>query len=113
MFTLIKRIFFTLVLLWAVSWALDLKFGGRPTQEWTADLWYSEPVQSVYQGAKTRVMAVLNKDISVEEVFQKDLPDKSNSPNAKPLLKGVEINMEELSQKDREKLKSILDKKSK
>lgn len=118
MFSLLKKFISALLVLWVVAVILNLKVGGRPAREWTERVWKSEVVQKVYTEVRDRILALVRKDISVEDVFKSELPKKDfghpaqeNSPSP-----GVEkqeiktINLEQLDEKDRQALDRILDK---
>jgi len=122
MWSLLKKLISALVVLYLVALILNLKIGGRPTREWTQRAWQSPVVQKVYTTVKDRILALIRKDISVEEVFKSDLPQKNKAspsdpasapasataPAAKEEIKVIDI--EQLDEKDRESLELILKK---
>jgi hypothetical protein len=123
MWSFFKKLLSVLIVLYVVALILNLKVGGKPTRDWTMQAWNSPQVQKVYRTIKDRIMALVRKDISVEDVFKGDLPKGStqttNTPPAVPssvqdLGKRPEeiktINLENLDEKDREALKQILNK---
>lgn len=116
-----------------VALVLNLNIGGRPSRDLALELWQSEGVQKVYGVVRDRVLALIRKDISVEDVFKPDLPEKSSAPasnnasapkavapapsaKAVPASKGPEgervINLEKLDEQDRKALEKILEKSS-
>lgn len=122
-YSFLKKVLSTLLVLYLVALILNLKVGGVPTRDWTQRAWNSPGVQKVYRGVRDRIMALIRKDISVEEVFQSPHPGKTNQvqqPGAKAAApteaaapKGDEvrtINMEKLDEQDRQALEKILDK---
>jgi hypothetical protein len=116
MWSFFKKLFSVLVVLYVVALILNLKVGGKPTRDWTMQAWNSPQVQKVYQSVRDRIMALVRKDISVEDVFKSELP-AGNPPAAPDLQKkpgGLKpINPENLDEKDREALKKILEKSAK
>lgn len=106
-----------LLVLYLVALVLNLKVGGTPTREWTRRAWNSEGVQKVYTTVRDRIMALIRKDISVEEVFQsqeKTQPKSDPTPATSKTKEEIRtIDFEKLSEKDREALEQILDKASK
>ncbi len=119
-----KKVLSTLVVLYLVALILNLKVGGVPTRDWTSRAWNSPTVQKVYQGVRDRILALIRKDISVEEVFKPQTPAGKNTPlvpaAGTSVTPGVDttkkneevrtINMEKLDEKDRQALEKILDK---
>lgn len=106
-----KKILSTLVVLYLVALILNLKVAGTPTRDWTERAWNSPGVQKVYHGVKDRILALVRKDISVEEVF--DSPTKNQAPPSESKAPPDEvrtINMEKLDEADRQALEKILDK---
>ena len=116
MYSFLKKLLSALLVLYLVALVLNLKVGGTPTREWTNRAWHSEGVQKVYRTVRDRVMALIRKDISVEEVFQSEpQPAVKPSPGTtaqKPKEEVRTIDFEKLSEKDREALEKILDKAS-
>jgi len=119
-YSFLKKVLSTLLVLYLVALILNLKVGGVPTRDWTQRAWNSPGVQKVYQGVRDRIMALIRKDISVEEVFQSPHPGETKQVQqpgaaAAPAPKGDEvrtINMEKLDEQDRQALEKILDKAS-
>ena len=118
MYSFFKKLISALLVLYLVALVLNLKVGGRPTRDWTQDAWNSRGVQKVYTTVKDRVLALIRKDISVEEVFQPK-PGNVSTSASKPIAEKKPpeniktINMEKLSDKDRQALDDILNKASK
>lgn len=123
MYSFLKKLVSALVVLFLAAWILNLKVGGKPTREWSYQAWNSHGVQKVYRGIRDRVMALIRKDISVEDVFKSDLSSGSSSTEKKgetPSVQGAKkqeeiktINLEQLDEKDRQALERILDKSAK
>lgn len=129
MWSIFKKLLSVLIVLYVVALILNLNVGGKPTREWTMQAWNSPQVQKVYRSVRDRIMALVRKDISVEDVFKSEPPTKSNAPQNTPVAPPVTpstpaplqdaakkaeeiktINLENLDEKDREALKKILDK---
>lgn len=114
MVSFLKKLISVVFVLWIVALILNLKIGGRGTREWTADLWNSQAVQKVYTTVRDRILALVRKDISVEEVFKPELPGEKRTDTpagAEPKKEDVQfIHMEKLDEKDRQELEKILDK---
>jgi hypothetical protein len=123
MWSFFKKLISVLIVLYIVALILNLKVGGKPTRDWTMEVWNSPEVQKMYHGVRDRIMALIRKDISVEDVFKSDLPQGATNPTQAPpappasaqdLGKKPEeiknIHLENLDEKDREALKRILDK---
>jgi hypothetical protein len=118
-----KRLFSIALVLATVALVLNLKIAGRPARDLAWNFWQSEGVQKVYRVVKDRVMALIRKDISVEEVFKPELPKPQSSapgsvaaqPQAAPpppeQTKVIEL--EKLDEADRKALEEILKKSSK
>jgi hypothetical protein len=123
MWSFFKKLLSVFVVLYIVALILNLKVGGKPTRDWTMQAWHSPQVQKVYQSVRDRIMALVRKDISVEDVFKSDLPAGGTAPQGTPtgsaqdLQKKTDdvktIHLENLDEKDREALKQILDKSAK
>ena len=134
MISLIKKGLSLAGVLVVVALVLNLNVGGRPSRDIALELWQSDGVQKVYNVVKDRVLALIRKDISVEDVFKPELPEKSNasakapassSPkseaptsakalalSAKEPEKERVIHLEKLDEKDRQALEKILEKSS-
>ena len=117
-----KRLISIALVLASVALVLNLKIAGRPARELAWDFWQSEGVQKVYRVVKDRVMALIRKDISVEEVFKPELPKPQSSapgaaappqvaPPSPEQTKAIEL--EKLDEADRKALEEILKKSSK
>lgn len=88
------------------------------------ELWNSAPVQKIYRAVYDRVVALIHKDISVEDVFKPELPKKEggaelgsagNSPTSvtsSPKEEKKIIHLEKLNDEDRKALEKILQKAS-
>lgn len=123
MYSLLKKLFSALLVMFLAAWILNLRVAGKPTRDWTHQFWNSHEVQKIYRGIRDRVMALIRKDISVEEVFKSELPATSSSTEKKADAgtatenkKSEEvktINLEQLDEKDRQALERILDKAAK
>lgn len=117
MWSFTKKLISVLIVLYLVALILNLKVGGKPTRDWTSQAWNSPGVQKVYRGIRDRIIALVRKDISVEEVFKSEIPGSSENQNKADQKKTAEeirtINIEELDEKDRKALERILDKSSK
>jgi len=126
MVSLIKKGLSLAGVLAVVALVLNLNIGGRPSRDLALELWQSEGVQKVYGAVRDRVLALIRKDISVEDVFKPELPAKAPAapktsaaaPSAKaaPAPKGPEgervIHLEKLDEQDRKALEKILEKSS-
>lgn len=130
MFRFIRRLVSVAAVLVTIALILNLKIAGKPAREHAADIWANESVQKGYHAVRDRFLALIRKDISVEEVFKPDLPagktpeappapaPKAKDPQnaqAKPVSTEAEsavINMEKLDDADRQALQKILDKSS-
>lgn len=130
MFRLIRRLVSVAVVLLTIALILNLKIAGKPAREHAAALWGNQSVQKAYHVVRDRFLALIRKDISVEEVFKPDLPaaktpeaepapaPKAKDPlsaQAKPAATQAEsavINMEKLDDADRQALQKILEKSS-
>jgi hypothetical protein len=118
MFSLIKKLFSFLFVLAVVALVLNLNIGGKPARQHAENIWHNPSVQKVYQSIKQRVMAVIRKDISVEDAFKPDLPAKKTGekpsetpiPSSNVSEKTKVIHLEKLDAKDREELDQILQK---
>ena len=123
MYSLLKKIFSLLLVGMAVALILNLNIRGRGAREWAVEFWHQPQVQKVYQGVRDRIVAVIHKDISVEDVFKSELPNhEGNQPSdSKPAGAAVEgkptqtkvIQLEKLNEEDRKALDKILEKASK
>jgi len=125
MFRLIKRLISLVFVLIAIALILNLNIAGRPAREHALEIWHNESVQKVYQVVRDRFMALIRKDISVEDVFKADItkPAKVETPMAKatpaqeptkaePKVETKEskvIDLEHLSDDDRKALEKILE----
>ncbi len=108
-----------------VALILNLKIGGRPSRDLAHEIWMSQGVQSAYRVVRDRVLALLHRDISVEDVFKTELPsnqqgqinqknqsasvapEKSEGQGSKRL-----VDLDKLSEEDKQQLERILDKSS-
>ncbi|MBI2337164.1 MAG: hypothetical protein HYU97_10450 [Deltaproteobacteria bacterium] len=79
MWKLAKKLLSTVIVLVIVALVLNLNFSGKPAREYAKQFWQNHTVQWVYQSVKGRVMAVINKDISVEEAFKPNVRLPSSS----------------------------------
>lgn len=122
MWSFLKKLISVLIVLYLVAFILNLKVGGKPTRDWTSEFWNSPQVQKVYRTVRDRVMAIIRKDISVEDAFKSEPPAGSKAPQppssqAAPAAPKTEelrtIDVERLDEKDREALERILEKSSK
>ena len=114
-----------------VALVLNLNIGGRPARDRALEIWESEGVQKVYGVVRDRVLAVIRKDISVEDAFKPDLDLKNPTPAAKtpaanPATNSENkpsasaktpeenrvIHLEKLDDQDRKALEKILEKSS-
>lgn len=117
MFSWVKKLFSLASVLVAAALILNLNVGGRPARDRALELWNSPPVQKAYTAVYDRVMALIRKDISVEEVF-KPLPQSGEAPAAKKLSENPAseqnkvIHLEKLDEADRKALDQILKKAS-
>ncbi len=125
MFRLIRRFFSGIVVLALVALILNLKVGGRPSRELAHEIWMSEAVQSVYRVVRDRFLALLHRDISVEDVFKVELPSnqQGKTDQKNPSLPAVSeksegqgkkrvVDLDKLSEEDKQQLERILDKSS-
>jgi len=133
MVSLIKKGLSLAGVLAVVALVLNLNIGGRPSRDLALELWQSEGVQKVYGVVRDRVLALIRKDISVEDVFKPELPAKAPAPSAStpaapktsatapsakaaPAPKAPEgervIHLEKLDEQDRKALEKILEKSS-
>ncbi len=115
MFRLLKRLFSILLVLLGIALILNLNIGGRPSRDHAVELWRSEGVQKVYRVVRDRFLALIRKDISVEEVFKPELPKKTNEiskadPASTQSDETKAIQLENLDEKDRKALEEILKK---
>ncbi len=124
MYSLLKKLIGVLLVLYLVALVLNLKVGGRPTREWTLRAWQSEGVQKVYRTVRDRIMALIRKDISVEDAFKPDPYERDKKPSEKSPEEGAAppqnlpvenrtILLEKLDEKDRKALEQILEKSGK
>ena len=126
MWSFFKKLFSVLIVLYVVALILNLKVGGRPTRDWTMEAWNSPQVQKVYHTVRDRIMALIRKDINVEDVFKSNPSAGSvTTQSATPTGPGPDqaqqkkpeeiktINLENLDEKDRQELNKILEKSSK
>ena len=133
MFSFLKKVLSVVGVILVVALVLNLNIGGRPARERALEVWQSEAVQKVYRVVHDRVMAVIRKDISVEDAFKPGLDLKTSSPtppNTKPEANSNTskasvsgkasdtkdthfIQMEKLNDEDRKALEKILEKSSK
>jgi hypothetical protein len=116
----VRKILSLAVVLLIVSLVLNLNIGGRPSREIALDIWKSPGVQKVYSTVKNRLLALIRKDISVEDVFKPELPaleKPASSSSATPTTTSEDstkvIHLEKLDEKDRKALEQILKKASK
>jgi len=135
MVSLFKKTLSLLGVLAVVALVLNLNIGGRPARDRALEIWNSEAVQKVYQVVSSRVMAVIRKDISVEDAFKPDLnlkdtketnPSVKSSSSSQAAPKGAEnpvaaaksteqnkvIHLEKLDEQDKKALEKILEKSS-
>ena len=125
MFRFLKRLISVAIVLAAIALVLNLKIAGRPARDHATEIWQSESVQKVYHVVRDRFLALIRKDISVEEVFQGGLPKKNSEPVAAPSNAGSTqlsgapkeetkvIELEKLDEADRKALQDILQKSAK
>ena len=113
MFSLIKKIVSLAFVLVVVCLVLNLNIGGRPSRDIALEIWRSPGVQKVYTTVYGRVMALIRKDISVEEVFKPEIPAKSSDSLEDSKNKTKVIHLEQLDEKDRKALDEILKKAAK
>lgn len=94
-----------------IALVLNLKIGGRDARDIGLQAWNNPSVQKIYREIKTRVLAVVRKDISVEEAFKTVAP-KTEQPKAESVDKSRTqvIDLDRLDEKDKAELKKILDK---
>lgn len=117
MFSWLKKLLSLATVLVAAALILNLNVGGRPSRDRALELWRSPTVQKAYRAVYDRVMALIRKDISVEEVF-KPLPQeeqgevKSVVPAKASLEQNKIIQLEKLDESDRKALEQILKKAS-
>ncbi len=117
MYRFFKRLLSVALVLIAVALILNLKIAGRPAREHASEIWQSGPVQKVYRAVRDRVLALIRKDISVEDVFKPEVPGgqaQTAAPKA-PVPEPSEdrtINLEKLDEADRKALEKILEKSS-
>jgi len=114
-----------------VALVLNLNIGGRPARDRALEIWESEGVQKVYGVVRDRVLAVIRKDISVEDAFKPGLDLKNPAPAAKTSAANPATNsenkpaasaktpeenrvihLEKLDDQDRKALEKILEKSS-
>lgn len=134
MISLLKKGLSLAGVLAVVALVLNLNVGGRPSRDIALELWQSDGVQKVYGVVRDRVLALIRKDISVEDVFKPDLPEKPNSSAKAPAVSAPKaeassnaktqvapakepekervIHLEKLDEKDRQALEKILEKSS-
>lgn len=96
-----------------VMLVLNLRVGGKAARDHAAELWNHRLVQIAYQAVKTRVMAVINKDISVEQVFDPQITvneTKKDDQNKQAKSKKVSVSLDDIDAKDRKDLEKILKK---
>lgn len=116
MYSFFKKLISVLVVLWVVALILNLKIWDRPARDWTMSFWQSAGVQKVYTGVRDRIVALIRKDISVEDVFKSEVPGSKSSAkdsaqaNQNTTEEVEIINTEKLSEKDRQDLERILQK---
>jgi len=132
MFSILKKGLSLAGVLLVVALVLNLNIGGRPARDRALEIWQSEGVQKVYGVVRDRVLAVIRKDISVEDAFKPDLDLKNpsatvKSPAGNPAPGHVEdkpsanakssddnrvIHLDKLDDQDRKALEKILEKSS-
>ncbi len=128
MVSLLKKALSLAGVLVVVALVLNLNIGGRPARDRALEIWQSEGVQKVYGVVRDRVLAVIRKDISVEDAFKPDLnlkgpaakspgpnataPNPAEPPAAKPGEENKVIHLEKLDEQDRKALEKILEKAS-
>ena len=122
MFRLFKRLFSLVVVLVAIALILNLNISGRPAREHALEIWHNDTVQKVYQTVRDRFLAVIRKDISVEDAFKPDLspashaeksevlPGKTGTVQAAAPADSRVLKLENLSDDDRKALEKILQK---
>ncbi len=114
MFSWIKKLVSLAFVLLAICLILNLNIGGRPSRERALEIWRSPGVQKVYTVVRDRILAVIHKDISVEDVFKGSTePAKSNSSTSGLKEESKVIHLEKLDEQDRKALEKILEKASK
>jgi len=116
MFSWLKKLLSLALVLAAAALILNLNVGGRPSRDRALELWRSGPVQKAYRAVHDRILALIRKDISVEEVF-KPLPqggdtELKNPAPASATVQNKVIQMEKLDDSDRKALEQILKKAS-
>ncbi|MCE9624102.1 MAG: hypothetical protein K8R69_01415 [Deltaproteobacteria bacterium] len=132
MFSILKKGLSLAGVLLVVALVLNLNIGGRPARDRALEIWQSEGVQKVYGVVRDRVLAVIRKDISVEDAFKPDLDLKNTSATAKSPAGNTTpghaedkpsatakssddnrvIHLEKLDDQDRKALEKILEKSS-
>lgn len=132
MYKLIRKCLSLIFVIIIVSLVLNLNFQGRPSRDIAWEYWNHPTVQWAYQNIKSRVLAVINKDISIEEAFIPNIDLKGYNPtppklpdtNTNPLNKTTEDKkittnnasvkiesgkqMENIKAADKQKLEKIL-----
>lgn len=109
----IKKLFSLALVAVIVVLVLNLRVGGKAARDYAVEVWNHRLVQITYQAVKTRIQAVINKDISVEEVFDPNLTLNESKKAAKaeqPKNKKVSVSLDEIDAQDRKNLERILKK---
>lgn len=93
---------------------LNLKIAGRPARDHVHALWERPAVQKAYRVIRTRLVALLKKDISVEEIFSSPL--RQGAATAEPVPKSHLADsaprLNRLTEQERQELEKLLKKAS-
>ncbi|HCU23494.1 MAG TPA: hypothetical protein DF383_00640 [Deltaproteobacteria bacterium] len=113
MFSFLKKVLSLGGVLLVVALVLNLKVGGRPARDLALEIWQSEGIQKVYRVIRDRALALIRKDISIEDVFKSNPSISSSSKSAEKKVEETRvIQLEKLNDNDRKALEKILQKSS-
>lgn len=85
MWNLFKKLIFISLVFFVLGYIFNVKVGDKPTRTWVGELWQSDDIQSTYSTVMSRVKALINQEISLEQIFSAN-PKSSKTTSDKKVI---------------------------